>query len=136
MVRYLLITSTVLLLTTAQIAFADPSLGGADFVPISPIPDPTRGGQATSGNLAQYIDALFKLALAAGAALAAIYIAIGGFEYIFSEAMESKKNGRARIVNALFGLGILILVTIILFVINPQIININLFSAVGVGLFV
>ena len=107
-----------------------PCLDQRDFVSIAPIPL-GEGGLATSGSLGDYINALFQIALAAGAALAAIYIAIGGFEYIFSEATQSKHDGRIRITNALFGLAILLLVTLILFVINPDLICLNIFENGG-----
>lgn len=97
----------------------------ADFIPIAPIPNPIGGGLATDNKLPQYINSLFQIAIGVGAALAAIFIAIGGFEYIFSEATDTKKNGKTRITQALFGLAILLLVTIILYVINPKLIELN-----------
>ena len=98
----------------------------APFVPIVPLPGTNgTGALATSQGLTVYINTLFEYAIIAGAGLAAIYIAIGGFEYIFSEAMESKRNGRLRIVNALFGLMILLLVTIVLYIINPDIVTLK-----------
>lgn len=115
--RALALTSFSLLY--AGVAFA------ADFVPIAPLPNPGGGGLATSGTLADYINAVFRITIAVGAGLAAILIAIGGFEYIFSEAMDTKKNGKARITQALFGLAILLLVTLVLYIINPQLINLE-----------
>ena len=97
----------------------------AQFVPIAPIPSPGGGLATDADSIPKYVNAVFQIALAVGAALAAIYIAIGGFEYIFSEAMETKKSGRLRITHALFGLAILLLVTLILFVINPDLIKLN-----------
>lgn len=119
-------------LSVAQGAFAaTPTLGPADFVPIAPIPVGPSGKPATSGSLSQYIDTLFRLSIAVGAALAAIFIAIGGFEYMFSEATESKRDGKMRIMHALYGLAILLLVTIILYVINPDLICLNIFENGG-----
>lgn len=115
----------ILLFLTAYLL---PTLAfGADtkFIPIAPIPNPIGGGLATDNTLPQYVNSLFQIAIAVGAALAAIFIAIGGFEYIFSEAMDTKKNGRTRITQALLGLGILLLVTLILYVINPELIKLN-----------
>ena len=109
----------ILSLVPLTLAFA------ADFVPIAPIPNPIGGGLATDNGLPQYVNSLFQIAIAVGAALAAIFIAIGGFEYIFSEAMDTKKNGRTRITQALFGLAILLLVTLVLYVINPELIKLS-----------
>ena len=123
----LLVLPGVLFVGTAMAADVPQGIGDRKFVPITPIPG-FKGGQATDGTLADYINAVFKLSLAAGAALAAIYIAIGGFEYIFSEAIESKKDGRLRIIHALYGLAILLLVTIILYIIGgAKAINLDIF---------
>ena len=127
--RVLIITALLVLpsLLFAADTVVPQGIQNREFVPITPIPG-FSGGKATDGTLADYINAVFKLSLAAGAALAAIYIAIGGFEYIFSEAMESKKDGRLRITHALYGLAILLLVTIILFIIGGnKAINLEIF---------
>ena len=105
--------------------------GASEFIPIAPIPSGKGGEFATTGDLSTYINSVFSLAIAAGAALAALYIAIGGFEYIFSEAMESKKNGRLRIIHALSGLTILLIMTMILYIINPQLVSLSLLSGGG-----
>jgi hypothetical protein len=99
--------------------------GDPTFVPITPLPSLSGGGLATDGSLVAYINTIFEYALIAGAGLAAIYIGIGGFEYIFSEALESKRDGRLRIIHALLGLMILLLVTLVLFIINPDIISLR-----------
>lgn len=131
-----LLPNTVLASNHGQGSLPIPQTSGGpgqvvqDFIPIAPIPF-GDGRLATSGSLSDYINALFRIALAAGAALAAIYIAIGGFEYIFSEATQSKHDGRERITNALFGLAILLLVTLILFVINPDLICLKIFESGG-----
>ena len=98
---------------------------GATFVPIVPIPDTTGQGLATSHDASGYVNIIFEYAIIAGAGLAAIYIGIGGFEYILSEATETKRNGRLRITHALLGLMILLLVTIVLYIINPDIVSLK-----------
>lgn len=116
-------------LSTATVALAatggTPGPAGSTFVPITPIPSPSGGGIATEGGISTYINAMFEYAIIAGAGLAAIYIAIGGFEYIFSEALQGKQDGRERITSALFGLMILLLMTIILYVINPDLVSLR-----------
>jgi hypothetical protein len=94
------------------------------FVPIAPIP----GANPQSLDLVQYINAVFNLALGVGALLAVLMIVYGGFEYIFSGVMEGKKDGRARIQQALYGLALLVLVYLILYIINPQIVQLKLFT--------
>lgn len=116
--RFLLVIALTLLPTGIALA-AD---GG--FVPIAPIP--LESGQLTnSTTLEQYVNGAFKLALAAGSTLAVIMIMIGGFEYIFSEAMGAKQDGKKRITDALYGLALLLLVYLILYIINPDIVQLK-----------
>lgn len=128
--RRALIATLIVFISSAQVALAA-TLGKGDYVPIAPIPMGPGGQPATSGSLSQYLNALFQLALAGGAVLAALFIAIGGFEYMLSEAMESKRDGKMRIMHALYGLAILLSVTLILYVINPDLICLNIFEQGG-----
>ncbi len=96
-----------------------------NFVPIAPLPAPGGGVATESGSIPAYIDAAFQIALAVGAVFAVINIAIGGFEYILSEAMTNKADGKKRIQQALAGLLILLMVYLILFVINPEILSLD-----------
>ncbi len=127
--HWLRIIGFIALITAAHTASAV-TLGKGDYVPIAPIPMGS-GGNATSGGFAAYLNTLFQIALAAGATLAAIFIAIGGFEYITSEATEGKKDGKMRIIHALYGLAVLLGVTLLLYVINPDAICLTIFEEQG-----
>lgn len=116
--RTFLITAALMALSSGTALAAT-----TGYVPISSIP----GANPQSVDLVQYINAAFNLALGVGALLAVLMIVYGGFEYIFSGVLEGKKNGRARIQQALYGLALLILVYLILYIINPQIVNLNIF---------
>ena len=98
------------------------------FVPIAPIP--VDGGELNeSTTLEDYINAVFQLALTVGAVLAVIMIAWGGFEYMLSQTLPGQKDGRARIQQALFGLAILLVVYLVLYIINPDIVvSLNIFD--------
>ncbi len=110
-------------LTVAGTAFA------GDFVPIVPLPNPSGGVSTDAGSLGEYLNAGFTLALAVGAVFAVINIGIGGFEYMMSEAVTKKGDGRTKIMQSLFGLIILLVVYLVLFVINPDILNLDLFRS-------
>jgi hypothetical protein len=128
--RVLVFTCLITLISLPAIVFAASRGGSQEFIPIQPLPVPGGGGELiTNQGFAFYVNSLFKYSLAAGAVLAVIYIAIGGFEYMLSEAMESKKDGRARITHALYGLGILLMVTIVLYIINPNILCLDVFNS-------
>lgn len=102
---------------------------GSNFVPIAPVPGAGGGLATDSKDLGGYINSLFAIALAVGAVLAAIFIAIGGFEYMFSGAISGQKDGRERITNALYGLGILLVAYLILYIIGgPNAVSLNIFN--------
>ncbi len=100
----------------------------AEFVPIVPIPSLDLNNQTT---LAQYINALFKLAISIGAILAVISIIIGGFEYMTAEAVGAKKGGKDRVWSAVLGLVLLLLSWLILYVINPNILSLDALKQLG-----
>ncbi|MBU6310732.1 hypothetical protein KGO06_02230 [Patescibacteria group bacterium] len=125
LLRIALLTAGI---SAAHAAFAatDITTRPENFVPIAPIMGES-GQYITSGSLGQYINTLFRYSIGVGATLAIIWIMIGGFEYIFSEATESKQTGRRRITNAIYGLLILLFVSIILYTIDPLSLNLDPF---------
>ena len=120
--RVALITILLGFTIAAPTAFA-----GEGFVPIAPIPT-ASGELSASTSLEEYINAAFNIALTAGAVLAVIMIAWGGFEYMLSQTLPGQKDGRARIQSALFGLAILLVVYLVLYIINPDIVSLNIFE--------
>lgn len=126
--RTILISVLLVGLGTASVAFAAGGIEGS-FQPIAPLPAPGGGVATESGSLDQYINAAFQIALGIGAAMAVINIGIGGFEYMMSDVVTAKGEGRKRITSALYGLLLLLMVYIILYVINPDILSLKLFPA-------
>lgn len=102
---------TLLLLPTAALA--------ADFVPLAPIP-PLEGKYE---DISQYVNAVFNLAISISAVLAVIMIIWHGIEYMTQDAVTEKKDHLTGIRSAVFGLILLLLSWLILFVINPQILD-------------
>lgn len=97
-----------------------------DFVPLAPIPGLTEGGAATSGNLAEFFNNLYKYLIGLAAILAIIEIIWGGLEYSTQDSVSSKSNAKERIYNAIGGL-ILVLSPVLVFsIINPSILNLSL----------
>ncbi|MEN9389941.1 MAG: hypothetical protein RLZZ283_41 [Candidatus Parcubacteria bacterium] len=96
--------------------------GAAEFVPIAPIPGlPTN----TSAPLSEYVNIVFNLAITVGAVAAVMMIAYGGIEYMLSAALPQQKDGKTKIQNAFLGLALLLLVYLILFVINPDLVSLK-----------
>ncbi len=115
------LSRTFILLFLAIIVFAPATAFATEFYPIVPLP----ALQQESMTLPQYVNAVFTLAISIGAILAVLMLIFGGFEYMTSEATGGKKDGRDRIRQALLGLVLLLLSYLILYVINPQLLNLD-----------
>ena len=111
----------------ASLVYAQPQDG---FVPL--VDDLPLVNDAT--DISDVLNALFGLTVGAAAILAVIMIAIGGFQYMGSEAFTSKAAARERIVSAVIGLLLVLSSVLLLAVINPDIIIINPFrNAATIG---
>ncbi|OHB14882.1 MAG: hypothetical protein A2431_02955 [Candidatus Zambryskibacteria bacterium RIFOXYC1_FULL_39_10] len=89
-------------------------------------PLPGVGDSDGKTTLETYVPAIFKLAIGLSAVAAVLMIVLGGFQYISSDALMKKNEGRERIKNAVFGLVLVISAWLILNTINPNLLNINL----------
>jgi len=109
----------MLLLT---IAIALPHITLAQYQPLSG----GLGGLDGNASLAQYFNALFNIVLTLGAILAVIMIAIGGFQYMTTEAASAKQASKTRIQQAILGLLMLLSVYIFYSEINPDILKLDI----------
>ncbi len=91
-----------------------------DYTPLVPLPGIT--GTATS-NLPEYLVALFRVTLGLAAVLAVIQITIGGVEYMSTDAISGKEDGKERITQAIYGLILAIGAWLILNTVNPRILT-------------
>ncbi|MBI2618029.1 hypothetical protein HYW58_01095 [Candidatus Kaiserbacteria bacterium] len=91
------------------------------FVPLSPIPGVTSG-TSFSG----FLNAAFKIGLAAVAVFAVVWITYGGLEYMTTDSIMGKTSGKERIQNAIIGLLIALLIWVILYTINPNLLNFDI----------
>jgi hypothetical protein len=74
-------------------------------------------------SLAEFLSYAFELGLAICAALAVVMIVWGGVEYMLSESLFSKEEGRKKIRNAIYGLLLAVFSWLILYIINPSILD-------------
>lgn len=115
-----------LFITTFSLGFflfiASPAF--AEFVPLAPIPNLDTTDGAT---LSSYLNSVFNFAISVGAVLAVLMIVKGGFEYMTTEAINQKGRARQSIQSAVIGLILLLMSVLILEVINPQLLNLDLF---------
>lgn len=103
-----------------------PEVLAQGFVPLAEIPGLTKGVTADTAGLANFFNNLYKFAVGMAAALAVIMIIWGGLEYSTQDSISKKSDGKERILNAIYGL-ILVLSPVIVFsIINPSILNLSI----------
>ncbi len=94
------------------------------YKPLAPLPNLTEPIDTASPNaLGNYLNVIIKLVIGISAVLAVLMIIMGGLEYITSELPGAKGEGKKRITDAVVGLLIAMGAWIILYTINPKILN-------------
>lgn len=73
--------------------------------------------------LGRYLNLMIKIFLGVSAVLAMVMIMAGGLEYMTSELISSKEHGKERISNAIFGLLLAFGAYLILYTINPDLLE-------------
>lgn len=113
-------------------AFVVPALVSAqpqqrEYNLLVPLPVNTSIGQGKlttiGGNFSQYVIYMFQLLIGVAVALAVIMITIGGIQYMTSELPGGKSDGKEKITQALWGLALAGGAYLILYTIDPNILN-------------
>lgn len=88
-------------------------------------PLPTEGRPLNENvTLTEYLTWIYRFTLAMAGFLAVLMIVIGGVEYIASGANEKlRSDAHSRIENALWGLALALAAYLILYTINPKLVN-------------
>ena len=97
-----------------------------DFVPLAPIPGLID--KDTAKDPSKFFNALFTYGITIAGLLAVIMITVGGIQYMTSDAVSNKTEGRERITYALMGLLLVLFSWVLLYTINPEILNLTLFK--------
>lgn len=84
-----------------------------------------------STSLETFFNTLFVSAIAVGAALAVIRLAYAGVVYMTTDLVTSKQNARQMIADVVLGLVVLLAIWVILFQINPDLLNLNILRSVN-----
>ncbi|MDB5224694.1 MAG: hypothetical protein JWO43_316 [Candidatus Adlerbacteria bacterium] len=99
--------------------------GKLNYTPLEPLPGfPTN--VSDPNNLNDVISAFFKLALGFGAMFAVLLLVLGGISYMTTEAVGQRVAAKQRITAALLGMLLLLCSYLILYTINPNLLNFNL----------
>ncbi|MEK7574808.1 MAG: pilin [Patescibacteria group bacterium] len=114
----------VLLLVT--LSFPVLSVNAQGYIPLAPIPGTTNAGDTGTQVLATYLTGIFKIGIAVAGALAFLMIVLGGFQYLSTDALTGKEEGKERVTHAVGGLILALVSFIILNTINPKLVALNL----------
>jgi len=93
------------------------------FVPLVGLPGLTD--TSAKRTLADYLNALFRLAIGLGALIAVIRIIYAGVKYMSRDSFFAKEEAKSDIQTSLLGLLIMLSVVLVLTVINPNLLNLN-----------
>jgi len=103
------------------------------YVLLAPLPDPNNPGKnlnsdggfypSDTNSLGRYLNLMIKIIIGLSAVMAGVMIVIGGMEYMTSELISSKEEGKKRIQGALLGLLLALGAYALLFTINPDLLN-------------
>jgi lysylphosphatidylglycerol synthetase-like protein (DUF2156 family) len=106
--------------------------GATEFVALSPnLPIIERN--MDPGDLTGLLNAFLVIAVAVSAILAVIMIAIGGFKYMTTESVFAISGAKEQIANAIIGLLIVLSAVLIMYTINPKIVQLDVFEPSSVG---
>ena len=89
--------------------------------------DPTNA-EGENSKIGEYLNIMIRIFIGICAVLAVIMIVMGGIEYMTSELISNKENGKHHITGAIFGLLLALGAWTILNQINPDILNTDLSS--------
>lgn len=104
--------------------FAQGQGTGFEYTPLEEIP-----GQGKPEDLVSYINALFMFSLAGVGIAALVMVIIGGFLYVSSAGNSAQiDKGKKFITDAIIGVVVMFGSYLLLFTINPDLVNINLES--------
>lgn len=119
-----LVLATLFIIGAPSFLFAQQNPNDINYTPLVVLPG--VGQTDTDVELRTYIPGMFRLAIGIAGALAVLMIVIGGVEYITSESLGGKSDGRERINNAIIGLILAIGSYAILATISPNSLEFNL----------
>lgn len=97
--------------------------GICTYTPLEPLPGYTN---SPTGGIAGYLQVVFRVLLSLGGLFAVTMLVISGIRYMLSESFTDKDKAKKRISSALWGLLLLASSWLILYVINPQLLNFSL----------
>ncbi|OHA91037.1 MAG: hypothetical protein A2832_01310 [Candidatus Zambryskibacteria bacterium RIFCSPHIGHO2_01_FULL_44_22b] len=93
---------------------------------LAPLPGVTVAGSQATSTFATYIPGIFNLIIGIAGVLAVVMIIYGGIQYMSTDAFQGKSDAKNTISNAIWGLILTISAWLILYTVNPNLVNFNL----------
>lgn len=87
---------------------------------------PATGGTSGTTDLTSFINSAFKMLLSVGGILAVLRIAYAGYQYMSSDAWGEKSHAKEILGDVVIGMLLLLSVYLILYQINPQILELKI----------
>jgi hypothetical protein len=115
---FLLASELVLFFGFFVVAFA------GDYTLLAPISGLTS--VSTSGGFGDYLSKIYSYSIAIAGVLAVLMLVWGGFKYMTTDSILGKSDGKEIVNNALLGLVLVFASWLILYTINPNLVNWNL----------
>jgi hypothetical protein len=101
--------------------------GQVNYTPLAPI---EAEGFEVRTDLTGFLIDVFRFTIAISAALAVLLIILGGVQYMSTDAISGKKEGRERIKQALIGLFLVIICYLVLWTVNPDIVDLKFLKTI------
>ena len=128
--KIVLLVLLLIVIVPGQASAQNQDTDTKEYTVLAPLPgtvkDPNCSGLSCKADLASYIPGLFKLVIGLAAVLAVGFIIWGGIQYITTDAVTGKEEGKKRIRDAIIGLVMIIGAYLILYTINPNLLQFNL----------
>ena len=117
-------TKTVYALGIVFVFFVTAGIVWAEngFIALEPIP-----GVTDAENPGDFFNSIFRFGITIASFLAVMRIMIGGITYMSTDKIGGKESGKDMITQAILGILLILISVIMLEVINPDILNLNLF---------
>jgi hypothetical protein len=102
-----------------------------EYTVLAPLPGTTLsdcqpGSDDCKTTLEKYLPGMFNLLIGLSATFAVLMIVIGGFQYMSSDSIMKTEKGKGRIKNSIYALILVIGAYLILYTINPKLLELNL----------
>jgi hypothetical protein len=96
-----------------------------EYCLLAPLPKFNTSIKTSDKSIGDYLSIIIKITIALAGVLAVVMLVIGGIEWMGSESVFAKDEGKSRIQNAIFGLLLAVGSYVILNTISPDLVNLS-----------